>query len=63
MFYNCYKNVDNKKFEEELKMHLSSMLDFESSHLAFKTTLNWFALLKQNFCVKQQLTFHDKNPP
>ena len=38
MFYLCYKNFDNEKFEEELKKHLSSVLDFESFHLAFKTT-------------------------
>ena len=38
IFYRCYKNCDNEKFEEELKKHLSSVLDFESFHLAFKTT-------------------------
>ena len=43
----CYKNFENEKFEEELKKHLSSVLDFESFYLAFKTTLDWFALLKQ----------------
>ena len=37
-FCHCYKNCDNEKFEEELKKHLSSVLDFESFHLAFKTT-------------------------
>ena len=30
IFYCCYKNFDNEKFEEELKKHLSSVLDFES---------------------------------
>ena len=30
IFYRCYKNFDNEKFEEELKKHLSSVLDFES---------------------------------
>ena len=38
------------------------MLDFESFHLAFKTTLDGFALLQQISCAKQQSTFHDKNP-
>ena len=38
--YPYYKNCDNEKFEEELKKHLSSVLDFESFHLAFKTTLD-----------------------
>ena len=37
MFYRCYKNFDNEKFEEELKNHLSSVLDFQLFHLAFKT--------------------------
>ena len=36
-----------KIFEEELKKHLSSTLDFESFHFAFKTTLHRFAPLKQ----------------
>ena len=43
IFYRCYKNFDNEKFEEELKKHLSSVLDFELFHLAFKTTLDRFA--------------------
>ena len=47
IFYRCYKNCDNEKFEEELKKHLSSVLDFESFHLAFKTTLDRFVPLKQ----------------
>ena len=25
IFYGCYKNFDNEKFEEELKKHLSSV--------------------------------------
>ena len=37
------KNFDNEKFEEERKKHLSSVLDFESFHLTFKTTLDSFA--------------------
>ena len=47
-FCHCYKNCDNEKFEEELKKHLSSVLDFESFHLAFKMTLDRFAPLKQS---------------
>ena len=66
IFYRCYKNFDNEKFEEELKKHLSSVLDFETFHLAFKTTLDRFAPLQQKVvtknCAKQQSTFHDKNP-
>ena len=48
IFYRCYKNFDNEKFQEELKKHFSSVLDFESFHLAFKTTINRFPPLKQN---------------
>ena len=48
IFYHCYKNCDDEKFEmKELKKHLSSVLDFESFHLAFKTTLDRFGPLKQ----------------
>ena len=47
IFYRCYKKIDNEKFNEELKKHLTSKLDLESSQLAFKTTLNRFAPLKQ----------------
>ena len=42
------QNFDNEKFEEELKKHLSSTLDFELFHLAFKATLDQFAPSKQN---------------
>ena len=56
IFYRCYKNCGNEKFEEELKKHSSSKLDFGSFHLAFKTTLDRFC------CAKQQLTLRDKNP-
>ena len=47
VFYRFNKNFDNEKFEEELK-NLLSVLDFESFHLAFKTTLDRFAPLQQN---------------
>ena len=40
IFYHRYKNFRNEKFEEELKKFLSSVLDFESFQLAFKTTLD-----------------------
>ena len=30
MFYRCYKNFDNKKFEEELQNQLLSVSDSES---------------------------------
>ena len=42
IFYRCYENFDNEKFEEELKKHLPSVLDFESFHFAFKTILDQF---------------------
>ena len=62
IFYRCYKHFDNEKFEEELKKHLSSVLDFESFHLAFKTTLDQFAPFKTESCAKQQSILCDKIP-
>ena len=50
VFYGCYKNFDNEKFEEELKKHLSSVQDFESFHLAFITTLDRFVRLNKKLC-------------
>ena len=50
IFYRCYKSFDNGKFEEELEKHLSSVQDFESFHLAFKTTLNGFVRLNKKLC-------------
>ena len=47
---NYYKNFDNEKFEEDLKNHLSSVQDFESFHVAFKTTLDRFVRLNKNLC-------------
>ena len=29
VFYRCYKNFDNEKFEEELKKNLLPVSDFE----------------------------------
>ena len=50
IFYGCYKNFDNEKFEEELKKHLSSVQDFETPHLAFKTTLDQFVRINKKLC-------------
>ena len=46
MFYRCYKNFDNKKFEEELQKQILSVSDFESFHFAFKVITNQFAALR-----------------
>ena len=62
VFYRCYKNFDNEKLEEELKKHLSSVLNLESFHFAFKKSLDRLTPLQQKSCAKQQSTFHDKNP-
>ena len=42
------QNLDNERFEKELKRHLSSTLDSELFHFAFKATLDQFAPSKQN---------------
>ena len=47
MFYRCYRNFDNKKFEEELEKQLPSVSDFESFQFAFKFILNQVTPLKQ----------------
>ena len=47
MFYRCYRNFDNKKFEEELQKQLPSVSDFESLQFAFNVILNQFSPLKQ----------------
>ena len=62
IFYRCYKNCDNEKFEEELKKNLSSVLDFESFYLAFKTTLDRFGSLKQRVMQNNNQTFVTKTP-
>ena len=46
MFYRCYKNFENGKFEEEIKNPLVPMSGFESFHLAFKFNLNQFQYVK-----------------
>ena len=48
LFYRCYKNFGNEKFEEELKRYLFSVLDFELLHLEFKTNLDQLTPLQQN---------------
>ena len=58
--YHCYKNCDNEKFEEELKKYLSSVLDFESFHLAFKTILDRSESLKQKVMPKSNQPFMTK---
>ena len=60
IFYRCYKSFDNGKFEEELEKHLSSVLDFESFYLAFKTTLDQFAPLKQKVVRSNNQLFMTK---
>ena len=60
IFYPCYKNFDNEKFEEEIKKRLSSVLDFESFHLAFKTTLDRFAPSKQKVVRNNNQPFMTK---
>ena len=60
IFYRFYKNFENEKFEEDLKKHLSSVLDFKSLHLAFKTTLDRFAFLKQNVVRNNNQPFMTK---
>ena len=47
MFYCCYRNFDNKNFEEELQKQLLSVSGFESFQFAFKVIFNQFASLKQ----------------
>ena len=40
IFYRCYRNFDNKTFEEEVQNQLPSVLEFESFQFAFKVILN-----------------------
>ena len=56
IFYRCYRNFDNKKFEEELQKQLLSVSDFESFQFGFKFILNQFAPLKQKL-------IHNNNQP
>ena len=60
IFYRYYKNFNNEKFEEELKKHLSSVLDFELFQLAFETTLDQFAPLQQKVVQNNNQPFMKK---
>ena len=60
MFYRCYRNFDNKKFEEELQKQLPSVSDFESFQFAFKVILNQFAPLKQKLIRNNNQPFMTK---
>ena len=60
IFYRCYRNFDNKKFEEELQKQLLSVSDFESFHFAFKVTLNKLAPLKQKLIRNNNQPFMTK---
>ena len=60
MFYRCYRNFDNKKFEEELQKQLPSVSDFESFQFAFKVILNQFAPLKEKLIRTNNQPFMTK---
>ena len=60
MFYHCYRNFGNKKFEEELQKQLPSVSDFESFQFAFKVILNQFAPLKQKLIRNNNQPFITK---
>ena len=60
MFYRCYENFDNKRFEKELQKLLLSVSDFESFHFAFKAILNQFATLKQKLIRNNNRSFLTK---
>ena len=60
MFYRCYKNFDNKRFEEELEKQLLSVSDFESFQFAFKVILNQFVLLKLKLIRNNNQSFMTK---
>ena len=60
MFYRCYKNFDNKRFEEELQKQSLSVSDFESFQFAFKVILNQFTPLKQKLIRNNNQPFMTK---
>ena len=60
IFYRCYRNFDNKKFEEELQKQLPSVSDSESFQFAFKVTLNKLAPLKHKLIRNNNQRFMTK---
>ena len=60
MFYRCYKNFSNKRFEEKLQKKLLSVSDFKSFHFAFKVVINQFATLKQKLVRNNNQPFITK---
>ena len=60
IFHRCYKNFDDKKFEEELQKQLPSVPDFESFQFAFQVILNQFAPLKQKLIRNNNQPFMTK---
>ena len=60
MFYRCYKNFSNKRFEEKLQKKLLSVSDFKSFHFAFKVVINQFTILKQKLVRNNNQPFITK---
>ena len=60
MFYRCYKNFDNNRFEEELQKKSLTVSDFGSFCFAFKVTVNQFAPLKWKLLRNKNQTFMKK---
>ena len=60
MFDRCYRNFDNKNFEEELQKQLLSVSDFESFQFAFEVIVNQFAPLKQKLIRNNRQPFMTK---
>ena len=60
MFYRCYKNFSNKRFEEKLQKKLLSVSDSKSFHFAFKVVINQFATLKQKLVRNNNQPFITK---
>ena len=64
MFYRCYGNFDNKKFEEELQKQLPSVSDFESFQFAFKVSLHLICICITNqFSPLKQKLIRNNNQP
>ena len=60
IIYRCYRNFDNKKFEEKLQKQLPSVSDFESFQFAFKIILNQLGSLKQKLIRNNNQPFMTK---